>query len=532
MKFSSLSASLKLPELKIPKILITEPDDKGFAKDQYDKIINRIYTKRQLQLKPWEKDFDNIYSSSGKANHEILQNLKFKSRTKTIDLDFISNVNNEFYNRNQLNTINDSLKISNQVKFNAYMKKKMKLPPTSIKSYISDTKQMCKNKLLTDIVKSEREKIYKKQNEYDNALKQEIKTLDKDILKFEVYAANEMFEKNQKFKYINSIEKKKKNLMDEIKNLSQEYHSLKANIQKILRYINEKKIYVNFVNKLLGGEAKIGNLNLDGINIQRMEDDELHFLIMDIEVELRKNNIEENIFITATDEELMESINKIDIIFKVFEDKIIKTLASKENIRKEILALKENEIEIKKELELRILEEEKEYQNIKKEYDEEEENNFKSYSSGDYDNYIRMLLKEFYCYLNKDFIKSKDDIDQYNILDKVVYPSLLNIKEKENRIDQFLMNMEKYSEEDNELFSKSVNKVKNENKFKKYYKEKENRELEIRLKNNKIMEKFNKIFVKERNNFKMVPPLSIFKKPKNIVKKLKTETSDFKLIYY
>ena len=124
MKFSSLSASLKLPELKIPKILITEPDDRGFAKDQYDKIINRIYTKRQLQLKPWEKDFDNIYSSSGKANHEILQNLKFKSRTKTIDLDFISNVNNEFYNRNQLNTINDSLKISNQVKFNAYIKKK------------------------------------------------------------------------------------------------------------------------------------------------------------------------------------------------------------------------------------------------------------------------------------------------------------------------------------------------------------------------------------------------------------------------
>jgi hypothetical protein len=263
-----------------------------------------------------------------------------------------------------------------------------------------------------------------------------------------------------------------------------------------------------------------------------MKDDELHFLIMDIEVELRKNNIEENIFITATDEELMESINKIDIIFKVFEDKIIKTLASKENIRKEILALKENEIEIKKELELKILEEEKEYQNIKKEYDEEEENNFKSYSSGDYDKYIRMLLKEFYCYLNKDFIKSKDDIDQYNILDKVVYPSLLNIKEKENRIDQFLMNMEKYSEEDNELFSKSVNKVKNENKFKKYYKEKENRELQIRLKNSKIMEKFNKIFVKERNNFKMVPPLSIFKKPKNIVKKLKTETSDLKLIYY
>ena len=258
MKFSSLSASLKLPDLKIPKFLITEPDDNGFAKDQYNKIINRIYTKRQLQLKPWEKDIDNIYSSSGKANHEILQNLKFKSRSKTIDLDDFSN--NEFYNRNQLITINDSLKISNQIKLNSHIRKKIKLPPSSIKTYISDTKQMCKNKLLTDIVRKEREKIYKKQNEYENALKQEIKTLNKDIFKFELYAANELFEKNQKFNYINNIEKRKKNLVEEIKNLSQEYHSLKANIQKLLRYINEKKIYVNFVNKLLGGEAKIGNL--------------------------------------------------------------------------------------------------------------------------------------------------------------------------------------------------------------------------------------------------------------------------------
>ena len=122
MKFSSLSASLKLPDLKIPKFLITEPDDNGFAKDQYNKIINRIYTKRQLQLKPWEKDIDNIYSSSGKANHEILQNLKFKSRSKTIDLDDFSN--NEFYNRNQLITINDSLKISNQIKLNSHIRKK------------------------------------------------------------------------------------------------------------------------------------------------------------------------------------------------------------------------------------------------------------------------------------------------------------------------------------------------------------------------------------------------------------------------
>ena len=139
------------------------------------------------------------------------------------------------------------------------------------------------------------------------------------------------------------MEKKKKNLLNEIKELSQEYHSLKANIQKLLRYINEKKIYVNFVNKLLGGESKIGNLNLDDINIQKMEDSDLHFLIVDIEVELKKNNIEDNIFITATDEEIAESINKIDIVFKILEDRILKTLSNRENIRQEIIEIKHDQ---------------------------------------------------------------------------------------------------------------------------------------------------------------------------------------------
>ena len=47
MKSRQISASVELPELNTrQKFLITEPDDRGFAKDQYDKIINRIYTKR------------------------------------------------------------------------------------------------------------------------------------------------------------------------------------------------------------------------------------------------------------------------------------------------------------------------------------------------------------------------------------------------------------------------------------------------------------------------------------------------------
>ena len=251
MNIHTLSKSLKLPELKNQKFLITEPDDRGFANDQYNNIMNRIEIQRRLQLKPWEKDLDNIYSSSGRSNYQLFQNIKSKVNSKTIDLDEIS-YSNEFYKKENLNTINDSMKISNQIKLNSYMRRKIKLPIASLKTYILETKQICKNKMITDIVKNERNNILRKQNEYDRALKQEIKNLEKDIAKFELYSTNEMFERNQKSKYINNIENKKKSLLEEIKNLSQEYHSLKAYIQKLLTYINEKKIYLNFVNKLLG----------------------------------------------------------------------------------------------------------------------------------------------------------------------------------------------------------------------------------------------------------------------------------------
>ena len=531
MKLALLSSSQKLPELRLQKILITEPDDKGFAKDQYDKIVQRIYTQKQLQLKPWEKDLNNIYSISGRTNHQILQNIKMKIRSKTIDMD--DNSNNDFYNKDQLNTINNSIRLSKQIQINSKLRKKIKLPLASLKSYILETKQICKNKLISDIVKKEQDKIFKKQIEYDRALKHEIKTLNRDILQFELYTTNEMFERNQKFKYFSNIENKKKNLMEEIKELSQEYHTLKANIQKVLRFINEKKIYVNFVHKLLGGESKLENFNLDGINIQRMKQAELHVLVNKIQNEMDKNNIEDNIFITASDEELMENINKMDIVFKIMEEKILKTLSNKEKLRYELITLKKNQQIIIDDLNLKISEAEKEYQEIMKEYLEEKDNaNFKSHSPEDYNYFIRNLLIDFYQYINPGLIKNIEDIDEYNIIDKIVKPAISYIKEKEKKIENFHINLENYNEEEPEIFNKSINKIKNENKLNKYIREKDNKEVSLKLMNSKIMEKYNKIFVKERNKYKMLEPLSIFKKNKNTVKELKTESNDYKLIYY
>ncbi len=244
------STSVRLPKLKShQKFLITEPDDKGFAQEQVDKLIQGIYLRRQLQLKPWEKDsYKNIYKSSGKSNHQILQNLKTKIySSRTINFDEIPN---NYYKEHQLKTINDSQDISKQIQSNSEIRRKFKILYTNIKNYTIETKQICKNNMLSDLINIERDKMQKKQIEYEKALKNEIKSLNNDIFLFDQFTTNEMFENNKKSKYMNNIESNKKNLTQEIKALSQEYHSIKAEMQRTLKNINHKKnmliLYISY----------------------------------------------------------------------------------------------------------------------------------------------------------------------------------------------------------------------------------------------------------------------------------------------
>ena len=360
MKFSSLSASLKLPELKIPKILITEPDDRGFAKDQYDKIINRIYTKRQLQLKPWEKDtYGNIYQSSGQSNHQILKNLRIRVRScKTLNKDDLSR--NNFYNDKELKSIDESQEIKKQILLNSEIRKQYNQPSPNIKSYTIDTKEICKNNMMQEFVRMERKNLEKRIIDYEQALKKEMKNLDKDIFKFEKYSTNELLKKNMKNLYISGIENNRKSLALKIKALTQEYHNLQDEIPKVIKRINGKKIYVNFLHKLFGGDPELGDCNLDDINYKLLNDEELHSITNLIQTEMDKTNSQENVLQSSTEEDLLRSINKLDVVFKIMEENIMKVLDKKERFRIEADDLadkwEEEQILLEKEIDIREIE--------------------------------------------------------------------------------------------------------------------------------------------------------------------------------
>ena len=536
MDFKTLQAltSVKFPELKPQnKFLITQPDDKGFAQEQVDKLYQGIYLRSQLKLKPWEKNiFKNIYQSSGKSNHQLLQKLKMKinNSSKTINVEDYTNNN---YKDQQLKTISNSQEIAKQIQSNSRIRRKFKQHSTNIKTYTIQTKQICKNNMLSDLIKIERHNMQKRINKYEKALKNEILNLDKDIFKFEQYTTNELLKKNLKFKYMNKIEINKKNLNEEYKNLIQEYHLLKVEIPKTLKKINDKKIYVNFVHKLFGGDPELSDLNLNDINFQNLSEPDLHSVTIKIENEMKKHKPEDNILLTSTDEELMGNINKLDIVFNFMEERILKTLEKNEKLRNEIISINEEGENEKKIMEKEIQEREKEYKNILLEYEgEKSSGEFISFSKEDYINFMRKLYIELFECIKDINIKDKSDIDEYNILDKIIKPTLTDIKEKERQIDNLIIEMGKYSKDNKELFNRSVNKIKNENRVFKFHQERYNREIANTLRNENILEKINKIMITGKYKYKMQIPLHILNKRRNNLKQLKTEPSDIKSLYY
>lgn len=536
MKINSIptSSSVKLPQINNhQKILITQPDDKGFAQDQADKIIQGLYLRNQLKLKPWEKDsFKNIYQSSGKSNHQILHNLKIRVRSsKTINTEQLSN--NRYFNDEESKSINDSQEIIKQIKLNSDIRKQYNQPSPNIKAYTIDTKEICKSNMLSEYINIERDKMQKRLNDYEKALKREIKDLNKDIFKFEQYSTNELLKRNLKYKYIFDIESNRKNLSLKIKKLLQENRAILDEMPKILKSINGKKIYVNFIHKLFGGEPELAHCNLDNINFVILKEEQLHEITNMVQSEMDKTASQEDVLSHSTEDDLIQNVNKLDVVFKVLEEEIMNTLSIKEKILKEISIFEEEGENEKNYIKNNIAQREKEYEKLLEEYETEKENiQIISFSKGDYINYMRKLHIELFEFVKDCIVKNKSDIDEYNIGDKIIMPVLKDITNKERTIERLISEMEKFSKEDKVLFNNSVSKIKKENKITKIYQEKNKRDLENSQRNAKILEKINKLIITGKHKYRNPLPLNIVKNKNSNAKELKTEQTDIKLIYY
>ena len=539
---------------------MTITDDLGFVKMQIDKINHSISREKEKVLKPWFRKLNNnIYVSNGKTNHQIMRELskKYKSIRLNKDTNKINWSKQFYFNKRQMNNIVDGLKISKKIKHKSELKKKVKEKGFFAKDFLSQTKDVSIDNLKINLIKSERDKVFIKENEYQKALEYEKKSINQDVEEFEKFKLEVKRRlKSDEITLIKLIQNNKA-LYEVYKKLSHEYKYI---IEEIIRYIKiiiNYKTYVDFIHKMLGGGSRVLNVNLNEyINYRNWSEKDLNKYIKNVLKELNIFIVELSLDEKAVD--ILSDNNKIDIVFSIMEDNILKIVEEKEEFEKEEQKnMEENMIAYNKLM--------KDYQNNKAKYDlylkeyEYEKLKLKDVTVEseleEYNSYINILLEEISNYINNvdnnfyssDYInKTLTSFNKTHMSSNVnltgsenlifygnnVQKCINDLKLKEFMIENFINEIDKNINEDEKLVKKIMNEIKDEHKIENIKKEKKKLEIQRTFKRQKIIDKIKQITFKEKYKFKEPIPFNILKDRKKKDEKKIPQTTQTNLLFY
>lgn len=535
-------------------VFMTITDDMGFAKMQIDKINQSLKKERENELKPWQKKIENnIYNSNGKTNYQVMKELskKFKLIRNNKDIKKINWSKQTYYNRKQLNSIFDGYQISKKIMNKYEIKRKCKDRGFFMNEFITQTKNISMDNLKLNLLKSERDKIYIKENEYEKALEYEKKSLEKDVEDFDTFKLEVKRRlKNDEMILIKLIQDNKL-LYETNKKLSHEYKHI---IEEIIRYIKliiNYKTYVDFIHKLLGGGSKILNVNLNEyVNFRNWSEKDLDKYIKNVLKELNQFILELSFDEKTID--LLSDNNKLDMLFKIMEENIIKVVEEKEEFEKEEKKNMEENMnnynklmqdyednKVKYELYLKELEEEqKKVKNVGAESDME-----------DYYSYMNTLLEELCNYvneINKEFIISdiNNTLTNFNMTNnktgddaKFSYGRNLqkcinDLKIKEFMVEELINEINDDIKEDAKLVKIITAQIRLENRIEKTEKEKRKKQIEEHAKRQNIINKIGQYIIKQKYKFKEPIPYYILKERSKNVVKYKPESTESNLLFY
>ena len=539
---NSFSYSILFPKIKTVsqkcESISTYKDDIIFAEDQLEKLDKDLFIKKFRKLKPWQKACkNNIYSPSGKSNHTILKELNLKKNSnnkKNICLTPKNGIDPFFLgtsNISEISHINNSLFLSKRLKSNSEVNQKLKIPRLNIKSYIDNTKEIFKDNFLSRIINSERNEMNREIIEYKNSLKKEELNLSQDIQLFENFKKNKKSQINKDEEFLAKLTKYNKMLNDELKRTSQEYGKIKDEIIKEIEIILQLKEYAIFIHNLL----KI-NLNVkykevkENIGYRRLTDNQLNNLLTDIFSEFNEL-ITKKEFIDLLIK-LLEEDNAISI-FKMLQENILR-INFKLNIIKKENDMSGNENKNSNDYLINtIINKKKEFTNLLKEYEKEKIKIVEiNYRINDETIYKRNFLIELFECIKNFQIKNKEDLDIKTFNKTIINSLFIEIKQKENKINEYINEIEIYEEENKELLIKIINKIKQSNRIKKYIEERKIKETQDETKKFKIIEKISQKIVRGRNKYNSNIPLHFYKNKKESIHIDKKKIIENNLIYY
>lgn len=544
----------KLNNLHLKKsVFMTITDDIGFAKMQIDKINQSIIKEKENELKPWLKKIDNnIYLFNGKSNYQLMKDLSKKFKIiGNKDIKKINWSKQSYYKKKELNNIFDGYQISKRILNKYEVKRKVKDRGFYMDEFLSQTKNISLDNLKLNLLKNERKNIFKKENQYEKALEYEKKSLEKDINDFDNFKLEVKSKiKDDEMTLIKLIQENKL-LYETNKKLSHEYKYI---IEEIIRYIKliiNYKTYADFIHKLLGGGSKVLNVNLNQYeNFRNWSEKDLDKYIKNVLKEL-------NIFIIelSLDEKIVEILsdnNRLDTLFKIMEENILKVVEEQEEFEKEEKKIMEENMAIFNKLL-------KDYENNKIKYElylkelEEEQNKVKNVTAdADLSNYYKemnLLMEDLCNYvnnINKEFNMGEINNTRENFnstlsrvgtetqffYGKKIQNCLNDLKLKEIIVEDLINEINDEVKNDPRLTKIIMAQVRLENRIEKCEKEKRIKQIEEFNKKQKIINKIGQIIIREKYKLNEQIPYHILKERRKNIIKYEPESTESNLLFY
>ena len=551
-----VSNIIKRKQIKpITKLFVTTSDVLGFANKQIEKIEEIVKKDKENERKAWDKHIlNNIYKSSGKSNYQALKEFSHRIKIKkNYDISKIDWAKQLYLNKKQVKQILTGNKISKRILESVEISKRLKDKKIYLHDFIFQTKNISLKNLKLKLIKNERENITKKENEYENALNYEKKSLENDIDKFNLYKIGTKQQMKNDETTLIKLNQKNKLLYEESKKLANEYKYI---VEEIIRYITliiNYKTYASFVHKLIGEDTDNININLNEyINYKKWTEKDLNLYIKkalnELSTYLEKISLNEKMLDVLSDN------NRLEILFQIMEDNILKVFEEKEKYEEEQKKIMEENMKIYNKLIT-------EYENNKFKYDiylnelKDEKKKMKvvdiDHELVDYYSDMNFLLEDICTFIlvveNKKKIKKsmsqtnitsnsnnlETNMEQYEYYyEKDVNKCFETLRDKQFYTQSLINEIETYKKEDPNLIRIITSDIRTSNRLLKRQKEKEKEVQKEDEKREKFIKKFQQNSIRRKYNFREPIPYHIIQERKKHIVKYKPESTSTNLLFY
>ena len=527
---------IKSNALYLTEIAKNLTDDNFFALASIRKIdfsINKRVNKNQV----WKEKQQNIYDMHTSKNRLDINRIKNRVRENlsgvNINLKKELHKNNYFPSEN-IETIQDAKEILKRmqksiVQEKLITKKYNQFNRVDLHTFREHNRNICLNNILINMIKSESNKIIKKENVVTKALNEANDDFNKDAEKFEKLTKNEIDNfKNKEIKLEEAI-KHNRILMDVIRKKNTELYSIKEEVKKYIKDILLYIKYEHFIKKITDMEKDNLLFDNDGIyNNKNKNKFNLNFTSDEKEFDLLIKNIIKEYH---TDDEIIlddEITPQMAInLLQGMEKNIINALELRDLTIKELERDKKQYENILEDLRLKVEQNKRELNilfqdiNIVHNLTTPKKDMKKLMESSE--NYITSINKELSKYIkDRNFIKSENICSDTFRLLHLLQDKFYNAYNELNQITE--------KDENSDIFKEAIEKIKLENKRKK---QNEKKSLEIKLlieKNKKLQQRM--IRYKTKGPITVPPPWALNQNKKKKIIKIDVNAENEEILFY